>query len=283
MKIKKKTNKKLKYPFRAEYCFDIYDMTKAGLPMSRIADKLGIPFQVFRDWKKRNIIVQYALNMGKLKCEKKASEVQHMDELVLGRLPPRLQETWQQLIDARKAKVTDCHELSMKTQEERQLLFIHAMIRFGFSKRKALLFTGIPNDTVGRWESTEAFHKLLSMVNEAKKDFFEEALIDQVQRLDGPSIIFANKTLNADRGYSEKKSVSVSGSIEHKHAIQTQISLDELDLPIDVRMAIAEAMEKRRKFLEMEDSPQKVIEMKKTTSGAYVPEDDPEDSNEEGD
>ena len=44
-----------------------------------------------------------------------------------------------------------------------------------------------------------------------KKDFFEGQLIQNVKKGDVASVIFANKTVNKDRGYEEKSRVGMEG------------------------------------------------------------------------
>ena len=51
------------------------------------------------------------------------------------------------------------------------------------------------------------------------------------------AIIFANRTLNRDRGYSEKLLVEHSGTIQH-----LLIPLQRLNLPMEVLLQIEEAM-----------------------------------------
>ena len=55
-----------------------------------------------------------------------------------------------------------------------------------------------------------------------------------------------NKTFNKDRGYNDKIELSVEGSVQHEH-VHAHISVDELDLSLEVKREILQAIRLRNR------------------------------------
>jgi hypothetical protein len=247
--IKKKRNSSArKYKFMPEMTFLVYDMVKQGQTREAISNRLGIPLHVYKVWMKNNPAIAMAVAQGKVRLEEMNRGHEALDEYILGRLPPHLKPFWDECQSCYRNG--DPIPMSVTTLEvnERQILFLTAWMRFKFSTAKALRFTGLKRDTVNNWMTSPRFKKMMAELQEAKRDFYEDALIGCVLRGETPAIIFANKTINKDRGYGESKDVTVKGEIAHNHEHTHLIDLDALNLPIEVQAAIAEAMEKRKKF-----------------------------------
>ena len=69
-----------------------------------------------------------------------------------------------------------------------------------------------------RWRQDDNdFDKFVSETvfeaRESLKDFYEEALINLVAQGNPQAIIYANKSLNKDRGYSTEEKLNISGDI----------------------------------------------------------------------
>jgi hypothetical protein len=228
--------------------FVVYDMCKDGQTREAIAARLGIPLEVYKRWLTKNPAISLASKCGKVHKGDRVEQATAFDEFILGKLPEDLKPFW---LDCRMAQKRG-KEVPIGVQkletEQRQMLFLTAWMKFRFNATKALRFTGIKRDTLNNWMTSPRFQKLMHELSEAKKDFFEDALIGSVVRGETAAIVFANKTLNRDRGYGEKREVEVSGAIQHNHS-QQMIDLSDLNLPIEIQAAIADAMEKRRKFL----------------------------------
>jgi hypothetical protein len=121
----------------------------------------------------------------------------------------------------------------------RQELFLHALFSSKFNLSEALRITGLKKPAVEKWIDTDPeFRKLVAEVQWHKKNFFEDALISLVGAKDPAAVIFANKTLNADRGYSEKI------QIQTNH--EPEFSIEELDLDIDTKRRVLEAIKKKK-------------------------------------
>jgi hypothetical protein len=56
--------------------------------------------------------------------------------------------------------------------------------------------------------------------------------------------LFANRTLNRDRGYGDKTQIEVSGSLNHNH--KNLINFEDLGLPPEVLRVIYEAVKEKK-------------------------------------
>jgi hypothetical protein len=102
---------------------------------------------------------------------------------------------------------------------------------------------GISRQTFFLWCKDEKFQALVDEIQEAKKDFFEGSLIRLVAAGDTSATIFANRTVNKDRGYSERHQVdvNVSGQVTHKHEL---VSMEQLKLPTAVEKMLLQQIRK---------------------------------------
>jgi len=120
-------------------------------------------------------------------------------------------------------------------------LLIYALLITGFNLSKALRKVAIPRNTFSHWaESDPEFVDLLVEVEQIKKDFFEDGLIKLVKAGDSPSTIFANKTLNRDRGYGEVIESRISGTLA-----VASIAISELSLSPAILRGILDAVKER--------------------------------------
>ena len=123
----------------------------------------------------------------------------------------------------------------------RQHLFLYALTASNFNASEACRKVNISRKTFENWVTTEPeFGQLIDEMHWHKKNFFESALVGLIRSGDSSATIFANRTLNRDRGYNEKFELEVKGQVNHAHAHIVQI--DDLNLPIKVRRLILEAM-----------------------------------------
>jgi hypothetical protein len=105
--------------------------------------------------------------------------------------------------------------------------------------------------TFENWVTHEPeFGELMNEIHEHKKNFFEAALVGLVASGDSSATIFVNKTFNKDRGYNDKIELSVEGSVQHEHVhahVHAHISVDELDLSLEVKREILQAIRLRNR------------------------------------
>lgn len=247
-KTKTKTGRPAKHPFKPEYVFRIYELEKSELPDSKIADAIGIPFDTYRYWVKNNAAVKMAIKAARVAKKFEMDKEAEMESYIAGRLSPHLRTYWEQIKNARKERnYTALASFRLKAHEN-QLLFLHTWYKANFNVSRTLQYLGIPRSTYISWRGIPRFKAIMDEMMEIKKDFYEDALVNCVRRGETQAIIFANKSLNRDRGYSDKKEVEVSGNVKHEHEHKMLIDLDRLDLPLEVQVAIAEAMEKRKRL-----------------------------------
>lgn len=248
MATKTKKGRPARHPFKAEYVFRIYDLQKRKLTDKQVADTLGVPIEAYRYWAKSNPAVRMAIKYARTCRDLSQINEEEMETYIVGRLSPHLREYWNEIRNARKQRnYTELKSFQLSAHQN-QLLFLHTWYKADFNVTRTLQYLGIPRDTYSNWRSIPRFKKMMEEMMEIKKDFYEDALVKSVRRGETQAIIFANKSLNRDRGYSDKKEVEVSGNVKHEHEHKMLIDLDALDLPLEVQVAIAEAMEKRKRL-----------------------------------
>jgi len=174
------------------------------------------------------------------KNRKLEGEALTIGEYVLERLSPEARKAWTEIqfwegnyerIDAM---------LDGKGKRIRQELFIHALCTSCFDVAHACRMVGVSRNMIEQWKTDIGFMTLLEDVQWHKKNFFESALLDLVEQRHPGAVMFVNRTQNSDRGYNEKL------SIEHSGHVSTGIDIDQLDLDIDTRRKILEAVKRKR-------------------------------------
>lgn len=126
-----------------------------------------------------------------------------------------------------------------KGKKLRQELFIHALVSTHYDMSRALSLTGLPKTTLEHWRDDLQFAQLFDEIQWHKKNFFEKAMMDLVAERNPLATVWVNKTVNADRGYSEK--------IQVQHSLaDAGWSFEDLDLDVETRRKVLEAIRKRQ-------------------------------------
>lgn len=176
-------------------------------------------------------------------------------EYVFKHLSPEARRTWEDLVFWTEHDNPTHHIqrlVSGKSEQIRQELYIHALVCTHFDASKALYMTGLSRKQVERWVTEDLeFAQLVEEIQFHKKNFFEKAMLNLVAEGNPVAVVWANKTVNADRGYSEKI------RMEHTLGADT-LDLDKLDLDIDTRRKVLEAM-RRAQLKEEEDHSRKAL------------------------
>jgi hypothetical protein len=167
-------------------------------------------------------------------------------------LSKEAQQTWAEIRKADSREIVQ-RIFSRKTKQLRQELFIYALVSSSFDLSSACRMVAMDRVTLHKWKSDLEFLQLMEEIQWHKKNFFESALVGLVEERHPGAVLFANRTINADRGYSEKL------QIEHSGSIDTSYSVEQLDLDLDTRRKILEAIRKRK-----EEEP------KQLTSGPVI-------------
>ncbi len=126
------------------------------------------------------------------------------------------------------------------TKRQKQYLYVHALIVNHFNATVASSITGVSRDRASQWCREPKFREMVLHIQEMKKDFVEGSLMGLVAQGDSAAVIFANKTLNSDRGYNPSKKLEVTGSIEHSHSVSWDTVLEML--PIATRKEVLKAI-----------------------------------------
>lgn len=229
--------------FQDEFYVKAYLLAKSGMSNLAVSKNLGCSITTFHKWLIKHPALQTALTLGR-KGNKVNTEKFH--EYIYDHLPAHLRSLWDEIQKCEEAP--DAQEriecvLEGQGKRARQHLFIYALVARSFNASAAMRACNVSKAQYDRWvEEDPGFAELIDEVHFHKKNFFEGALISLVAAGDSPATLFANKSLNKDRGYHDKVTVEHSGEINHNHTID----IDSLDLSMEIRVAIMEALRKQK-------------------------------------
>lgn len=225
----------------------VYELARDGLSDEQIGKSLGVQGQTFRNWCAKRPALTNALARGRHAREPGDDFTFH--QYIFDHLSPHLQELWRD--------INECEELENGVERieallgthgirARQHLFIYSLTQSAFNISQSLRKLCIPRKTYESWCANDPdFAELMDEIHWHKKNFFEQAFISRVAAGDTHAVIHAVKTKCRDRGYSEKVEIVHSGTVEHRHTV----SLLDLDLPVDVRRVVLDALRERQKEL----------------------------------
>lgn len=226
--------------------FIVYDMAKDGAKSNAIFN--SFTFNNVNTNKIKLEIKKIVKNVA----EKKLNIINNKDSLknyIYGVLPEECRELWDKLEAINSNSIGHVASPEMieailqgKGKLIKQQLFLQAMISTCYNLTQACKMLNITTNQVKIWAKDEDFRRLLAEVQYHKKNFFESSLIRLVASGDSAATIFVNKTLNRDRGYAEKI------NIDHKHE-HTHVTVDDLQLPLEVRKTILKAMQEKQKMI----------------------------------
>lgn len=261
---KKSSARRKAKKFRVKHLIDIYELAKAGHSNNQIRHTLGISQKTWEAWQRRRSVC-YVLSRAK--AARKNGAGGDLKKYILGRLPDELKRTWRLMMDVDRSDDGNAvHRLETLLQGHgkrgRQMLFLESLISTGFNVSSACKMVNVTRRTFESWlDNDHEFGDMVREVLEAKKDFFEAALIGRVAAGDTAAIVFANKSINKDRGYGQEVNVNhnVSGEVRQLHG---HISLDQLDLPLDVQREVMKAIRlKEEEQRKLEVQKHEVVEV----------------------
>jgi len=162
---------------------------------------------------------------------------------VFKHLSDEARETWKELkfwVEHEGGQVQIQRILGGRARKIRQELFIHALVSTHYDMSRALSMTGLAKSTLDHWVAEDLhFAQLFDEIQWHKKNFFEKAMLDLVAERNPLATVWVNKTVNADRGYSEK--------IQVQHSIaDAGFTFEDLDLDVDTRRKVLAAIRKRQ-------------------------------------
>lgn len=232
-----------KTKWRDEYPALAFRMAKAGESDDAIRQAMGVCPQTFLSWKSKRP------EFAKMLEEGRRDAGAGFASYVYNRLPVELHDFWSTLVkleeqgsgeNYRRACHLDTHRMDRFSVREQQRFYVQSLVHCNFIHSRARAMCGLPLQTVERWIKTDGeFVRILDELDEAKRDFCEWALMDLVERRETAAVIFANRTLNRGRGYSEKVTIDVRN--EEKTALEELASLT-----VEQRRMLYEALERGR-------------------------------------
>lgn len=218
--------------FSLDKAFRIYDLARAGMGEKKIATALGVTAKTFAHWKGRRAVVRAALDAGRAAGAADRDPSKAFLDAAITRLPKAERAVWAEVevLNAEEKATgrsrTAALEFLLQRNGERvrQKLFVYALMKHNFNESRAAKMLNVSPGTRARWSDDAGFQRLMGAVMAEKKDLFESSLIRLVKSGNASAVMFANRTLNRDRGYSEKTVVEHT----HTHAVVdvSQLALD---------------------------------------------------------
>lgn len=225
--------------WKDEYYVKIYELARSGMRNKTIARTIGVDYtSTFKVWIRKLPALAKALEQARGTVANTKTFLDYVYE----RLDPRLQVLWDEI---NRMDKSDSNQIEMiesflekAGMRARQHLFVHAFVASNFNLSEACRKVNITKRTFERWVTEDPeFGELFDEINWHKKNFCEGMLMALVAQADTTAVIFANRTLNRDRGYNPTKDVNITGHINH-----SMIPLERL--PLELRKQIMEALEK---------------------------------------
>ncbi len=232
-----------KQVWKDELYLKIHDLAKTGMSETKIAAALGVTTTTFLKWKKQKSAIRESLKLGR--ATNGDDEQETFRDYVYKRLPVELQELWNDIMAMESlpnglARIEKM--LANAGLRARQHLFVHALTAFNFNASRACRKLNVSRKTFEFWcYNDPQFHELIDEINWHKGNYFEDALVAAVTRGDTAAVVFANRTFNRDRGYSEKHEIVHKGGIDI-NVKQGPVRVADLNLPLAVRQQLLGAM-----------------------------------------
>lgn len=208
--------------WKDEFYVRAYELAKQGMKDKAIADAFDVAISSFMEWVEKKPALKEALERGR----KSGGGVAEFKKFVVGRLDAEMKEMFERMdSDDPQVQIKALEATRDATTRQRQYMFLHAFIASNFVLTEAARKAGIEWHTVNMWCIRDRkFRKLMASLHQAKKDFFESALMDLVKARDPATVRFVNSTVNRDRGYGKAVDVNITGNV----TVQNTISADDL-------------------------------------------------------
>lgn len=241
--------KKVVKKWKDDYILKAYELARSGMSDRRIAGALGVSPVTFSDWLKKHKLLRKSLKKARqAACGSDAERT--LKGYVYKNLSPTARKVWDKLKSIREdgsfdddARYEIVDEIMAScTKRTMYELFLHALVTTNFSASEACAMVGITHNNLKNWIlNSPEFRDVIREIDWHKGNFFESALFRLVEKGDSAAIIFANKTYNKKRGYSEKYEVEVTDNSD-----QPRTTVDDLDLPLEVKIAIRDALRRKK-------------------------------------
>lgn len=231
-----------------EYYVRAYKLACEGAKDREIAETVGVGEARFKRWLSEKPALQAAVDEGRRKREDADGYKTAFFDYVEGRLPAQAKGVWEK-IRVWDEQGSSNFEGKLETLLEgrgdrfRQHLWVQAMAFSHFDPREAGRLVGVGPATIKKWkEEDPGFEDVIYVLEEAKRDFCEAALMRLVHTGDTAAVIFANKTLNRKRGYEVKSTITHEGLVQHR--LEQEVTLEQIleRLPPTTQAAILDVV-----------------------------------------
>jgi len=242
-------------PVKAEKLLIFYDAHLRETNHAKIAAVIGLS----KDGYDKKVARHPELQMARRMAEEKRAKTHTLEDYVLHNLSPEARAVWEeiQFWDDARGKLDKINDiLEGRTVRLKQEIFIQALISRGYNNSEACRLSGVSRNTVDGWKRNDMhFLQLLEEIEVHKCDFFEQSLVDLVAEGNPAAVMFANRTKNAHRGYNEKLTV------EHGGQVGVSFNIEQLDLSIECRKELLNAIREQKKAAEVANENRKAIDV----------------------
>lgn len=199
-----------------EKVFKIYELARAGVSRSNMIQILHTTPATFDRWVRAYPPVATALELGHRRAAPDR-DAENAFEHLYGHMDAGVRKVWDKVHQMYEtdAPTEDVEaELSANPRHVRQQIFLHALVKYDYDKSAACRVARISRHTLNAWKRSPHFRQCLEEIRWHKKNFYEGGLVRLVKEGDSAATVFANKTLNRDRGYGER--------IDHTHEVSVR-------------------------------------------------------------
>jgi hypothetical protein len=230
--------------FSASMYVTAYRLAVEGLADERIGEQLGVTGITFRRWCRAKPYLAEAVAEGRK--TRNGTDERTYQEYIYGQLPPELQDVWDQInewTNLRNGRERIDALLARHGKYARQQLFVHALATSMFNLTQSLRQLGLSRKTYEGWRANDPrFAELIDEIEWHKDNYLERSLLRLVKGGSEPAILHCAKTRLRKRGYNEKTEIEISGGV----GVNLEVSIADLELPLDVRRQVLDALRKRQ-------------------------------------
>jgi hypothetical protein len=216
-----------------------YRLARVGLSDSEIASGLGVAPKVFKEWVGSKNTLRWALREARQEGKK-------ISEWIYDSLEERYKRVWDKIckLDKDPNRIRRIEMLFDREGEgARKYLFLYALVNSHFNPSQACKKVGVPYCEFNKWiEDDFEFARMVEEVHLHKKNLGEEALMELVEQREPKAVLYFNRTINRDRGYSEKVQLEHSGTVRNEHVLELDEKLLDM-LSIETRKELLQATE----------------------------------------
>lgn len=229
---------------------DAYLLAVSGLKNVKIAEALGISLASFKLWAKKKPAFKTAVCRGRKIYKNDRKGGISFKSYVYNQLDPKIKKLWDEIDECDDGETTDIKRvealLKKGGKRARQHIFVYAWTESHFNMSYALKKANISRTLFKNWlESEPEFAELCDEIQWHKKNFYEAGLNTLVAEKNPMVTVFANKTMNADRGFGERMKIEMDATV--KANMQAHIPISKLDLTPKIKKKVLEALRKYKK------------------------------------